>query len=82
MLMVLGGDVETNPGSPRSQKQRTLSFVETAARATETIATPASARDAHLNTSRSNQDSEVMCFLREMKAEVRADLSAKKLESC
>ncbi|KAH3796898.1 hypothetical protein DPMN_150475 [Dreissena polymorpha] len=67
MLTLLGGDVETNPGPPRSQKQRTLSFAEAAAKPTETIATPTSARDAQLNTSRSIQDNEVMCFLREMK---------------
>ncbi|KAH3735197.1 hypothetical protein DPMN_041659 [Dreissena polymorpha] len=60
MLMLLGGDVETNPGLPRSQKQRTLSFAETVARPTETTATPASAWDAQLNTNRSIQDIKVM----------------------
>ena len=28
MLVLLGGDVEVNPGSPKSQKQKTLSFAD------------------------------------------------------
>ena len=30
VLIILGGNVKTNPGPPRSQKERTLSFAETA----------------------------------------------------
>lgn len=31
VLVTLGGDIELNPGPPRNQRQRTISFAEAAA---------------------------------------------------
>ncbi|WAR21343.1 PTPRT-like protein, partial [Mya arenaria] len=76
VLITLGGDVETNPGPPRSQKQRTLSFAEPAGVGLASASSPPPSQEATKRATRGSKDSEVMAFLRDMKAEVRTDLAA------
>ena len=72
VLTILGGDVELNPGPPKLQKQRTLSFADVSA--TETPPPPPSQSTTRTRANKAN-DSEVMTFLREMKSEMKTDLS-------
>ena len=73
VLTILGGDVELNPGPPRQQKQRLLSFAEVSA--AETPPPPPSQSTTRARANKAN-DSEVMAFLREMKSEMKTDLSS------
>ena len=72
VLMLLGGDIEVNPGPLSQQKQSTLSFADVAS-----MKTPPSSSTQCTTRSRTKKssDSEVMCFLREMKSEMKSDLS-------
>jgi hypothetical protein len=62
VLTILGGDVELNPGLPKQQKQRILSFAEVST--TEMPPPPPSQSTTRARAKRAN-DSEVMAFLRE-----------------
>lgn len=73
VLTILGGDVELNPGPPKQQKQRILSFAEISA--VETPPPPPSQSTTRARTNKAN-DSEVMAFLREMKSEMKTDFSS------
>lgn len=73
VLMTLGGDVELNPGPTRGVKQRTLTFVED--QSSLDISTSSQSSQANKSKpGKSTKDSEVMAFLREMKADMKADL--------
>ncbi|KAH3751339.1 hypothetical protein DPMN_185892 [Dreissena polymorpha] len=78
LLTLLGGDVEKNPGPvTKNTRQQTLSFSQVPASETP----PRRRRRHHQRTSRTrsnntDNDSEVMNFLREMKLELKNDLSS------
>ena len=76
--MLLGEYVETNPGPPRQQRQRSIAFAET------TTPPPRDTRSVNPRTSRRNrqngqseQQYDIMIFLQDMKADLRTDLASK-----
>ena len=69
LLLILGGDVETNPGPPKAQRQKTLQFSDALASPSSTPPLPRSKRNQE------NQESEIMAFLGEMKADLKSDMN-------
>lgn len=71
VVLLMGGDVEINPGPPKRQlSQQTISF-------TDSPTTTSSNRNQSATARRSTAaDNEVMRFLQEMKDEVRSDLAS------
>jgi hypothetical protein len=78
VLTLLGGDVETNPGPQRSQKQRTHSFAEVTSSPSGSVTFPTTSQEIVKRTTRATagQDCEVSSFLRDMKNEMQTDLAA------
>lgn len=65
VVLLMGGDIEMNPGPPRQQSQRTLSFVES----------PSGTATGNTRSRYANQNSPADQHNDEMKAEVRSDLA-------
>ena len=74
ILLALGGDVETNPGPTRPQRQKTLSFAESLASPSSSLSNSPTASNRKQTNVQREQDNEIMSFLRELKDEVKADL--------
>jgi len=77
LLTLLGGDVEKNPGPvTKNTRQQTLSFSQVPASETPPPPPPSSQRTSRTRSNKTDNDSEVMNFLREMKLELKNDLSS------
>ena len=74
ILLVLGGDVETNPRPTRPQRQKTFSFAESLASPSSSLSNSPTASNRKQTNVQREQDNEIMSFLRELKDEVKADL--------
>ncbi|KAH3823408.1 hypothetical protein DPMN_125207 [Dreissena polymorpha] len=77
LLTLLGGDVEKNPGPvTKNTRQQTLSFSQVPASETPPPQPQSSQRTSRTRSNKTDNDSEVMNFLREMKLELKNDLSS------
>ena len=80
MLAILGGDVEVNPGPPKSQKQQTLSFADVSVTEASSPQLSAQASNSPIYTRSTrkvhsqNENVELMKLLRDMKTELKSDL--------